>query len=342
MEACRSIKTVDKMGAALKVLENFTLKTFNKIEIRPLKLANNELTIGGKFVGDVATGLKAGRVEEFAKVVYNIDNVSTQMKTVLLKDVQNLPTYRVSEFLSSGSNMKNQLKNIPINTISEADVLKYPKLKGVLDFMMNKKFITFTGGITVVGVGLTYLITEINKHRERMSGCYRYTTKENGDLVSCKINQCSCSNGNFSQSNVTQCQNIDPGMLNGSCQGTSGLACINCPPKPKNPDIENEEALSQITSDDLEYYVCIQASIADAITDIINDKVGDVTDAISTIKDEAGSILTTFTTVLKYFIIAIGVIVPLLLVGYAYNYLKSTSEKRKLEGEGYRRLPEKV
>lgn len=307
LDACKIIKVQSKLETATSFLEDFS-KQFNSLKTRKMELVDNSVVVGGKNVGEISTGIKAGKIEQNAKLIYDVDYISPQMVNVLTKEVSFLPSFKVEKFIEQSEGLVKQLDDIPKTKLTIDDVGKNAKLKTVLEYMTTKKMITFTAGVVISSGSIIYLIDQINKHREKMSGCYQYKTV-NGKLVSCKINKWSCVNGQVSGDlNSIQCSPAPTTASLKDCSSTTGYTCVNCPPDEFQQKIEDIDGdLNLITDDDLTYYKCQTPSIADAIADIINDDVVKVENILNDGTNAITGLLSTIFTVLKYIAIAIGV-----------------------------------
>lgn len=306
LDACKIIKVQSKLEKAALVLEDFS-KQFNTLKVKKMELVNDSVVVGGKNVGEISAGLKAGKIEN-AKLIYDIDYISPQMANVLTKEVSSLPSFKVEQFLEKSDGLVKQLDDIPKTNLTIDDVAKNTKLKTVLEYMTTKKMLSFTAGTVIASGSIIYLIDQINKHREKLSGCFQYKTV-NGKLVSCKINKWSCVNGQVSGDlTSTQCAPSPTTSSLTNCSSTTGYTCVNCPPDEFNQNVQDIDGnLNLVTDHDLTYYKCQTPTIADAIADIINDDVTKVENMLSEGTNAVTGLLSTIITVLKYIAIAVGV-----------------------------------
>lgn len=323
-DAADKIKDATKLRLANNILESTSL-TLTSLKTNRMELSNGLMKIKNVPVRDISKTLKVGNLTDYAKLVYNVDYVSPQMAQVLTKQVQNLPEFKMAKFDAKKDVLVKKLGDVPKTKLDVADLDSFPKLNTVLKYMTGKRFLTLTGGVIILGTSATYLISEINKHRERMAGCYMYTV-EGGKLKSCKIPQWSCKNGQpITESNAPIC--TYPTTSTKTCAEVSGFGCINCPPPDfqGDADIDNESSLDTLTEKDSTLFKCIDPSISDAIADIINDKIDDVEKLIRGSTEGVTDLFSTILKVLKYVAIALGIGAVIGVVIFAYQKFRSVS-----------------
>lgn len=325
-EIAKVASAVEKYGASTLKLD-FGL-------VNAISLEDKIMKIGGVSTRQLEKELKLGNVINSIKTVFKVQEVSTAMEVKVLSEVYDLPSFHIgrvergTEKLKSAMNGAPDFENIVdpkfTGKLTEDMVNKSSKLQAALKYIEGKSFKSLTFATVVVPVGLVYAIDVINKHRSKLSGCFRYTMT-GGVVTACKVANCSCLDGSpnvNTHSGVVFCNNssVPDAMKNPSCAGTTGYACVSCPPENHGENtlanVDDEASLDAVSSDDLIYYKCITASINDAIGDIVNENVEDLVSTVEDVKEAVSDFLSTLVKVGIYILYGFAFFLFVYAVGF--------------------------
>lgn len=346
-----SIKESDLLKISKKI-KDFATETNISTAIVPAvtKDSSGLIKIGNSSAVHLEKQLKLGNIGDAGKAIYQVDNIPPGVQTRLINEVKDLPSYHVgvtergTDKLKSLMNNSSDYKKLSdpkyAGKLTSEMVSKDSRLGKLCKYMTNKKFYSLSAGGLVLGATIPYVIQEINKHRERLSGCFRYTIL-NGQPSACKVASCSCADGAISTQvvdKVSLCDqsSIPDSMKNiTSCGGTSGIACVNCPTSEVENagkgDLTNDTSLDEVSPNDRVYYKCQIASILDAIGDLTADKIDEVNEQVGSIKDSIGSFLSLLITVAKYIVVALAVIFAAITSIWLYRKVESKPDMDVIE-----------
>lgn len=332
---------------ATKALESYASASLKLSEatVNSLARVDNILRIGEKAVPDLISDLKAGKVTEAAKTVYKIPYVTDEIKTKLIDEVKDLPAYHVQKSESGARELAYSMRDAPnyeklsdpkfTGELTEEMVNKSSKVKYIIDYLKDKSFTSFTLKTVAFTAGTIFAIGEINKHRAKLSGCFKYEVLDS-TTVACKVTNCSCRDGNILDSAfaVSACavSSLPEEMKNVTCKDVVGFGCVQCPPTSiKDSDgygsLSDSTSLSEPSAQDKVYYKCINASIIDAINDIVSGEVNELARNIGDIKEAVGGFLEKVLEFLPYLFYGAGAF--LFVVGILYVYFRFFSGGRR-------------
>lgn len=312
----------EKYGESIKVS---TLTKFSGI--------GSNLRFGEKLAVDVERGLKTGRFD-VVKDIYQIEgSVNPQITQILANEVKHLPSYKIGQVEIGVEKMLPTIKDSKFVSstapeLTEDAVKSSNKMSAVVDFLKGKRFKSLSAGTITLGVTAAAVIIVINQHREKMSGCFRYSVDANGEMKSCKIILCSCKDGQINTSAAELCTTYNPDMNGGKCEETTGYACVNCPPeKVLNDERASIDDENMLNGDETYFYKCNTPSIMDAVGDIVGEGVDRVVKVVNSTVDGATGALNTLLASLKYVIMAVAVAIVFGVVYYIYNTVVKTDTK---------------
>lgn len=326
-------------------------KDFN-IYPKAITKAADGVSFAGKIDKDIIKALKLGKFDDAAPFLYNINSIPSGLRYKLVLDVKDLPSYKVGLNEARGNKLKGLVKETSNSSdynkltdakssdaVTVADIEKNSNLKRVFDYIGGKKFITFTlGTLALTGVGTAYLLGEVKKHRNRMSGCFRYSVSENGSVVTCKVAECSCLDGAMiSTENTKMCDNsieIPEEMRKAdNCKNVVGYGCVNCGVEDDKDTgtVEDEDSLNDAAPGDEVFYKCNLPSFMDALGDLIDEEVDGVVNAVKKGANELGSLYSTVIKVLKWVVVGVGIILVIILFGWGIIKMRNISKKNASE-----------
>lgn len=298
--------------------------------------------IGNKTTTELETSLKLGKIADSAPVIYKMEYVPSSLNQKLINEVKDLPSYRVGKVEKGVDDIKNLFKdtneysnlinpnhgNLTINMVENN-----AKLKSTIGQLIGKRYKSLTLGVVIVGASITVAIEKINEHRKNMSGCFRYYM-ENDVLVSCRVATCSCFDGSpiTSGGAVTCSPSLIPKSMSGlsNCSGTTGAVCAKCPSEEVltvgKGDLNNPTSLTQDSTEDLVYYKCNQASILDAIGDLVGDGVDGLVDEIKKGKEIFTDFFKYALLIVKYVLMVGGIVGAIILLYYGYTKVSGFSK----------------
>lgn len=319
-DAAKIVKGLARFGEEVRISTQ-QLPSLIKIEKGVSKVGNIPLST-------IEKNLKLGNVVDSAKVLYGIEHVPDTLRIRLDGEVKTLPSYHVGRVERGAEDMKNLFKDLPdsknlsdanfAGKLTEDMVKKSSRLQELVKFIGSKRFWSLTAGAVGITGGATYVISLINTHRLKLSGCFRYSVV-NGKPLACKIAACSCNDGAIIVTDgVSMCGSSDmiPASMNiaSACAETTGTVCVNCPSEQVlnegKGSLDNPASLETHSQSDKVFYKCVNASIFDAIADLVGDQVDEVNRAVGAVTETVSDFLSLVFKILKwlgvFFAILIG------------------------------------
>jgi hypothetical protein len=282
----------------------------------------------GKFsVLDAEKAIKKGNFEPLNEM-FNFNGViSKEVRGSVTNEVKNLPSYKVGRLESKVNNIATSKVDDVLKLkrdLTPDEVLKTSSGTKIVDYLKNKSFTSLTLGTVTIGVTATAVVAYVNRHRDKMSGCYKYTNTR-GVVTACKVLESSCKDGvnNLGDGAYSNCTDVPLSMKKSSCVGTIGYACINCPTQ----EVEDELRGSINDADSLDvdetiYYQCNSPSFFDAVGDIVNNKIDELDNLLNTLKSSASGIFSWFAKNIKYIGIAFVIAIILAIFAVFYSFTK--------------------
>lgn len=332
MNLYRILAVASKESRAVKVagaLENYA----KAVKLPSFKLPTVVSTGGVMKIANVPvsffeTRLKLGYIGDTMEKIYKIEKLPSAIELKMINEVKDLPSYQIGKASRAAETLKDSVGTVGIG-VTASDVAKNSKLTAIVDYMKGKSFWSLTAGTVVVGASTIYVLNAIEKHRNLMSGCFRYEMV-NGKIEACKVQSCSCVDGVPAQGSSLFCSadKIPTSMLSTSaCQGTTGRVCVNCPIQTSSTsgDLDDTESLSKPADSDKIYYDCKSATFWEAVSDLVGDKIDAVVGIGESVVTEAGSALSLLLKVAKYGLVVIGVCGTIACVIWLYFYIQKSA-----------------
>lgn len=342
LDSLKITKALEKAG------EEFGLH-----ELAPItRNSENVLHIGDRTAESLETSLKAGRIEEAISHIYHVKDVPESVKLKLLDQVKDLPSARVAAVEAKSAKVKSILKTAfeetpDIKDLADVDgppltvqqVQKNSNLIKTLDVLKASRIVSAYTGIVVIGGTTALIVAAINAHRKEMRGCYRFTNT-NGTIHSCKIVESSCVDGAVDlHETIRACTNLSADFNDlgvGDCSKIVGVGCINCPPEhlkkivsKDTEKIDKPETYAKQDASDLVSYHCNQPSVLDAMSDLLNERAGDVSRALGDIGGTVGKAVKTAFDVVTILFIVMGAVVGIVIIAYGVKKLSIISKDGK-------------
>lgn len=280
-------------------------------KVPSVKASGGVVSIGADTLASLEKRVKLGYVADTMRKVYKIEKLPSSIELKLIDEVKHLPSYKVGVSKRAADTLEANIGAVGSN-VTESTVAANSRLSKVIDYLKGKSFISITGGTVVIGVTTVYALQAIQRHRDMMSGCFRYEMVR-GKIEACKVQSCSCVNGAPSQggSNYCAADKLPADMLvTSGCSGSSGTVCVNCPSasfESDKGDVTSDDGLSNPAPNDNVYYECRNATFWEAVSDLVGDEVDKVIDIGTSVATEVGSALALLLKVLKYGAAVVGI-----------------------------------
>lgn len=354
MRLFKVLKAASREASVLKI--DSTLSKYSKaldtsLIARNAKKIGTLTKIGDEAAIDLSKMLKFGDVDRAATKLFEVKSVPKILSNKLTSEVSDLPAFHMGNVDRSTEKLTNFIKSdmTPSNAAKLADpnfkgdvaeiVESSPKLKASLNSLNGKKLASFMLLGAAVGGGIAYTIEVVQKHRDKMSGCFRYSMV-NGKIAVCKVAECSCLDGNMLVSDQSNFCGVDvdipPEMRRiGNCkeQTTSGYGCVKCPIPDSGKITENlddESSLTDLSKEDTVEYRCVYASFFNALGDLVHESVDSTIDAANqNLVKPVSDLIKTLFTVFKYLVVVFGVILTIGAIGWGIFKLRAKSIENK-------------
>lgn len=360
----KSSKTAEQITVSLERFAKTTLKLKNvKLARITREATTGTLRIGNKTFDEAITLMKFGKFNDIIPHMFGVKNLPKPLLLKLEREVSHLPEFHIGRRQAKFERLKNLAKadkklvkfDGP-GAISEADVISNPKMLATLTFMKGTLYKTLTFGTVIVGISVSVLISEVNRHRANMTGCIRYEMVD-GKLIACKISARTCKDGkpiipyNQMECNTDILNTLKSGnTLNINCSGVEDGGCSVCDilnkkntPIPtattddnKATDVDDsaEDSVDSTAADasELVYYKCERPTFLDALGDISHNTLEDVTDFLTDKGKKLNSIFNILLAFLKYTLIVSGILSLIFVIVYGYTKVKKIEKMGEFVG----------
>ncbi len=322
--ASSKVKTINKVESSLL---KYGQELSNGLNLKKINGIGKDINFDGLGILEVERALKRGDLSSLDKIFDFKGVISQQVKSTILDEVKNLPSFKLGKMEETVTKIKNSKipselkvagKDVPLE-----DVVKTKNGNSIINYLKGKSYKSLTLGTIVFGTSAALIVAVVNKHRDEMSGCFKYSIDSNGLLTACKIMECSCKDGglNIASSMVT-CA-APPNMKGGDCTTTTGYACVNCPSEEVEDELRGDlDDPNSLDQDETVYYQCNNPSFFDALGDIMQDFIKGLGNVLDDIKEGGEGILSWVTKNLKFIGIAIVIAIIIIITAVVFSMVR--------------------